>query len=92
MQPNPTFRCPAFLSRNPSQVLFRLHKSNCGGFEEFHQKHPILKRTVWSVVSNRRVTSEFKVSDRVWPCHEFEPSTTKDAPFRAAMHVKSVEN
>ncbi|GFX12349.1 hypothetical protein TNCV_63951 [Trichonephila clavipes] len=24
-------------------------------------------------------------------CHEFEPSTTKDPPCRAAMHVKSVE-
>ncbi|GFT64917.1 hypothetical protein TNCV_274591 [Trichonephila clavipes] len=26
------------------------------------------------------------------PCHEFEPSTTKDPPCRAAMHVKSVES
>ncbi|GFU07211.1 uncharacterized protein TNCV_4946821 [Trichonephila clavipes] len=26
------------------------------------------------------------------PCHEFEPSTTKDQPCRAAMHVKSVES
>ncbi|GFX92043.1 hypothetical protein TNCV_5005071 [Trichonephila clavipes] len=25
-------------------------------------------------------------------CHEFEPSTTKDPPCRAAMHVKSVES
>ncbi|GFY28238.1 hypothetical protein TNCV_4395721 [Trichonephila clavipes] len=33
-----------------------------------------------------------KVSDRGWPCHEFEPSTTKDPPSRAAMHVKSVES
>ncbi|GFV58631.1 hypothetical protein TNCV_3519981 [Trichonephila clavipes] len=24
--------------------------------------------------------------------HEFEPSTTKDLPYRAAMHVKSVES
>ncbi|GFT51999.1 hypothetical protein TNCV_2058481 [Trichonephila clavipes] len=32
-----------------------------------------------------------KVSDRGWPCHEFEPSTTKDPSCRAAMHVKSVE-
>ncbi|GFT65849.1 hypothetical protein TNCV_2560131 [Trichonephila clavipes] len=29
------------------------------------------------------------VSDRGLPCHEFKPSTTKDPPFRAAMHVKS---
>ncbi|GFU73570.1 hypothetical protein TNCV_3360101 [Trichonephila clavipes] len=33
-----------------------------------------------------------KVSDSGWPCHEFEPSTTKDPPCRAAMHVKSVES
>ncbi|GFU54311.1 hypothetical protein TNCV_576871 [Trichonephila clavipes] len=33
-----------------------------------------------------------KVSDRDWHCHEFEPSTTKDPPCRAAMHVKSVES
>ncbi|GFU70241.1 hypothetical protein TNCV_903831 [Trichonephila clavipes] len=32
-----------------------------------------------------------RVSDRGWPCHEFEPGTTKDPPCRAAMHVKSVE-
>ncbi|GFS63746.1 RNA-directed DNA polymerase from mobile element jockey [Trichonephila clavipes] len=25
-------------------------------------------------------------------CHEFKPSTTKDPPCRAAMHVKSVES
>ncbi|GFW39755.1 hypothetical protein TNCV_4522451 [Trichonephila clavipes] len=31
-----------------------------------------------------------KVSDRGWPYHEFEPSTTKDPPCRDAMHVKSV--
>ncbi|GFU50257.1 uncharacterized protein TNCV_300901 [Trichonephila clavipes] len=27
-----------------------------------------------------------KVSDRGWPYHEFEPSTTKDPPCRAVMH------
>ncbi|GFU05851.1 uncharacterized protein TNCV_3394461 [Trichonephila clavipes] len=32
------------------------------------------------------------VSDRGLPCHEFEPSTTKDPPCRAVMHVKSVES
>ncbi|GFV28252.1 hypothetical protein TNCV_679401 [Trichonephila clavipes] len=26
------------------------------------------------------------------PGHEFEPSTTKDPPSRATMHVKSVES
>ncbi|GFT61711.1 SCAN domain-containing protein 3 [Trichonephila clavipes] len=31
-------------------------------------------------------------SDRGWLCHEFEPSTTKDPPCRAAMHAKSVES
>ncbi|GFU65544.1 hypothetical protein TNCV_634671 [Trichonephila clavipes] len=33
-----------------------------------------------------------KVSDRGWPCHEFEPSTTKDSPCGGEMHVKSVES
>ncbi|GFV66569.1 hypothetical protein TNCV_3894601 [Trichonephila clavipes] len=33
-----------------------------------------------------------KVSDRGWPCHEFEPRTTKDPACRAAMHLKSVES
>ncbi|GFW29503.1 hypothetical protein TNCV_744451 [Trichonephila clavipes] len=33
-----------------------------------------------------------KVSDRGWPCHEFEPSTTKVPPCRGAMYVKSVES
>ncbi|GFV67925.1 hypothetical protein TNCV_1872071, partial [Trichonephila clavipes] len=32
------------------------------------------------------------VSDRGLPCHEFEPSTTKDPPCRVAMHAKSVES
>ncbi|GFT89402.1 chitotriosidase-1 [Trichonephila clavipes] len=31
------------------------------------------------------------VSDCGLPCHEFEPSTTKYPPCRAAMHVKSVD-
>ncbi|GFX09492.1 hypothetical protein TNCV_4698781 [Trichonephila clavipes] len=33
-----------------------------------------------------------KVSDRGWPCHMFERSTTKDMPCRAAMLVKSIES
>ncbi|GFX30560.1 uncharacterized protein TNCV_3462101 [Trichonephila clavipes] len=33
-----------------------------------------------------------KVLDHGWPCLEFQPSTTKDPPCRAAMHVKSVES
>ncbi|GFT66013.1 hypothetical protein TNCV_1058871 [Trichonephila clavipes] len=32
------------------------------------------------------------VSERGLLCHGFEPSTTKDPPCRAAMHVKSVES
>ncbi|GFW45120.1 hypothetical protein TNCV_716221 [Trichonephila clavipes] len=30
-----------------------------------------------------------KASDHDWPCHEFEPSFTKDPPSREAMHVIS---
>ncbi|GFU87082.1 hypothetical protein TNCV_4879671 [Trichonephila clavipes] len=33
----------------------------------------------------------YRYPDRGLPCHEFEPSTTKDPPCRAATHVKSVE-
>ncbi|GFW82050.1 hypothetical protein TNCV_771791 [Trichonephila clavipes] len=33
-----------------------------------------------------------KVSDRGWPCHELEPSTTKDPPCRGTMHVKSADS
>ncbi|GFW72818.1 hypothetical protein TNCV_1266611 [Trichonephila clavipes] len=33
-----------------------------------------------------------KVSDCGWCCHEFESSTTKDPPFRGAMHVKPIES
>ncbi|GFU91202.1 hypothetical protein TNCV_4925321 [Trichonephila clavipes] len=33
-----------------------------------------------------------KVSDRGWPCHEFELRTTKTPPWRRAMHVESVES
>ncbi|GFX52054.1 hypothetical protein TNCV_4653831 [Trichonephila clavipes] len=33
-----------------------------------------------------------KVTDS-WPaCHDFEPSTPKDAPCRVAMHFKSAES
>ncbi|GFV94569.1 hypothetical protein TNCV_3826361 [Trichonephila clavipes] len=38
------------------------------------------------------VSKVVKVSDRGLPCHEFEPSTTKDPPCRGAMHVTSVES
>ncbi|GFT19610.1 hypothetical protein TNCV_2534851 [Trichonephila clavipes] len=39
-----------------------------------------------------RCSRVIKVSDRGLPCHEFEPSTTKDPPYSVAMHVKSVES
>ncbi|GFV28136.1 hypothetical protein TNCV_678241 [Trichonephila clavipes] len=42
-----------------------------------------------STVNNPR---QMEVSDRGLPGYEFEPSTTKDPPCRAAMHVKSVES
>ncbi|GFY28248.1 hypothetical protein TNCV_4395821 [Trichonephila clavipes] len=38
------------------------------------------------------VSAPVKVSDRGWPCHEFEPSTTEDPPCRGAIHVESVES
>ncbi|GFS55421.1 hypothetical protein TNCV_1627051 [Trichonephila clavipes] len=43
-------------------------------------------------IPTNRGSRVVKVSDRGWPCYEFEPSTTKDPPCRAAMLVKSVES
>ncbi|GFW26396.1 hypothetical protein TNCV_383581 [Trichonephila clavipes] len=43
-------------------------------------------------LSGGRGSRVVTVSNRGWPCHKFEPSTTKDPPCRAAMHVKSVES
>ncbi|GFW73822.1 hypothetical protein TNCV_1542761 [Trichonephila clavipes] len=43
------------------------------------------------VLMHVRGSRVVKVSDRGWPCHEFEPSTTKEPPCRGAMHVKSVK-
>ncbi|GFU46213.1 hypothetical protein TNCV_2155491 [Trichonephila clavipes] len=63
--------------------------------------NPLLKRLVGFVsvtqycnseVRNGRGSRVVKVTDSGLPCHEFEPSTTKDPPCRAAMHVKSVES
>ncbi|GFW01638.1 hypothetical protein TNCV_4085531 [Trichonephila clavipes] len=51
-----------------------------------HEQHAGRKTNVG------RCTRVVKVSDRGWPCHEFELSTTKDLPCKAAMHVKSVES
>ncbi|GFS95205.1 hypothetical protein TNCV_2705431 [Trichonephila clavipes] len=45
---------------------------------------------VW-VIGRGRGSRVVKVSDRGLPCHEFEPSATKDPPCRAAMHTKSAE-
>ncbi|GFW45611.1 hypothetical protein TNCV_3245491 [Trichonephila clavipes] len=39
-----------------------------------------------------RGRSVVKALYRGLPCHEFEPSTTKDPPCRETMHVKSVES
>ncbi|GFX58684.1 aspartate--tRNA ligase, mitochondrial, partial [Trichonephila clavipes] len=43
-------------------------------------------------ISSCLVIPHGSVSDRGLPGHEFDPSTTKDPPCRAAMHVKSVES
>ncbi|GFV84719.1 hypothetical protein TNCV_4297011 [Trichonephila clavipes] len=53
-----------------------------------------LNRTVTSdaVLCHGRGSRVVKVSDRGWPCHEFEPSTTKDPPCRVrAMGVASID-
>ncbi|GFY19340.1 neuronal migration protein doublecortin [Trichonephila clavipes] len=45
-----------------------------------------------SHVASGRGSRVVLVSERGLLCHGFEPSTTKDPPCRAAMHVKSVES
>ncbi|GFY32583.1 uncharacterized protein TNCV_673381 [Trichonephila clavipes] len=42
--------------------------------------------------SSGRGSLVVKVTDLWLACHEFEPSTTEDLPYRGAMHVKSVES
>ncbi|GFV66660.1 GPI mannosyltransferase 3 [Trichonephila clavipes] len=39
-----------------------------------------------------RSSRGIKASDCGWPCHEFEPSTTKHPLCRGVMHVKSVKS
>ncbi|GFT63710.1 ATP-dependent DNA helicase [Trichonephila clavipes] len=60
-----------------SASAITIHKSQGGTFDEVVCGRG--SRVVW-------------VSDRGLLCHGFEPSTTKDPPCRAAMHVKSVES
>ncbi|GFW82036.1 hypothetical protein TNCV_771651 [Trichonephila clavipes] len=51
-----------------------------------------LKDNPQSRVLRGRGSRVVLVSERGLLCHGFEPSTTKDPPCRAAMHVKSVES
>ncbi|GFX46424.1 hypothetical protein TNCV_238861 [Trichonephila clavipes] len=46
--------------------------------------------TIISSVSGRG-SRVVEVSDRGLPCPEFEPSTTKDPPYRVAMHVRELK-
>ncbi|GFW78882.1 kinectin [Trichonephila clavipes] len=43
-------------------------------------------------VSRRAAVAQWLGIQPWQACHEFDPSTTKDPPCRAAMHVKSVES
>ncbi|GFV36670.1 hypothetical protein TNCV_1033461 [Trichonephila clavipes] len=67
----------------------------CAGLAAGYRHHP---RYPWAPGEARirhhrgRGSRVVKVSDRGLPCHEFEPSTTKDPPCRATMHIKSVES
>ncbi|GFW27154.1 ATP-grasp domain-containing protein [Trichonephila clavipes] len=56
-----------------------------------HHSFTIIYR-IFLVNYGGRGSRVVKVSDRGWPCHEFEPITAKDPPCGAAMHVKSVES
>ncbi|GFU25950.1 hypothetical protein TNCV_5104491 [Trichonephila clavipes] len=67
---------PPRLQPTTGVLLAACHDGFCGPRSDYVRQ---LSRVVW-------------VSDRGLPCHEFEPSTTKDTPCRAAMHAKSVES
>ncbi|GFX47644.1 hypothetical protein TNCV_3016631 [Trichonephila clavipes] len=49
-------------------------------------------KVVGSTPAGGRGSRVVKVSDRGWPCHEFEPSATNDPRCREAMHVEYVES
>ncbi|GFS89785.1 uncharacterized protein TNCV_969621 [Trichonephila clavipes] len=53
---------------------------------------PTINEVAIVMVGGGRGSRVVWVSDRGLLCHGFEPSTTKDPPCRAAMHVKSVES
>ncbi|GFV55690.1 hypothetical protein TNCV_754901 [Trichonephila clavipes] len=65
-----------FLARTAAEERFILEKST----------NVIDHDVIYSPVFSRSINVAVK------SCHEFEPSTTKDPPCRAAMHVKSVES
>ncbi|GFV91575.1 hypothetical protein TNCV_770411 [Trichonephila clavipes] len=86
---------PPFRDRNSGTKREKFVASSRSTFER--GSHSRVERG--SFPSTKRAQHEKKpktlplpqVSDRGLPCHEFEPSTTKDPPCRVAMRVKSVE-
>ncbi|GFT06286.1 hypothetical protein TNCV_2990571 [Trichonephila clavipes] len=73
----------------PTQGCRAIEEEKCsrnGSLEQQESAHPTYA-IGWTTLS-----CKIRISDRGLPCHEFEPSTTKDPPCRAAMHVKYVES
>ncbi|GFT15970.1 hypothetical protein TNCV_3315331 [Trichonephila clavipes] len=57
------------------------------------EKRMVLAQVSSSALDRRAAVAQWLRYPTTWQaCHEFDPSTTKDPPCRAAMHVKSVES
>ncbi|GFY05179.1 hypothetical protein TNCV_2206251 [Trichonephila clavipes] len=67
--------------------LLGIHKEQAFGRKGIIDSMGVLRQKL-----RGRGSRVVKVSDRGCPCHEFEPSTTKDPPCREAMQVKCVES
>ncbi|GFS78082.1 RNase H domain-containing protein [Trichonephila clavipes] len=73
---------PWYFQRHPgSTISFKGSRSYQTAFSRFSTGH-----------LSSRGSRVIKASDRGWPCHEFEPKSTKDPPSTGAMHHKSVES
>ncbi|GFS56192.1 uncharacterized protein TNCV_1650961 [Trichonephila clavipes] len=67
------------------------NENNFTNIPPFHPYYQA-KLSIISIKLSGRGSRVVLVSERGLLCHGFEPSTTKDPPCRAAMHVKSVES
>ncbi|GFS62675.1 hypothetical protein TNCV_3737201 [Trichonephila clavipes] len=85
----------SFVQLNRANLLFTIHSKPSASETQgrFTLNLSRLSSSRGSAMSlSGRVSRVVEVSDRGWLCPEFEPSTTKDLPCRAAMHAKSFES